>query len=130
MKNKIISGVSLLFGLMFINSGLNKFFNYMPMPGNLPASTLDTMTVFMKTGWILPLIAIIEITGGLIFMIPKCRALGAIVIFPVMTCILLFHIVQDRDNIAIALVLFAVNLWIIIEERSKYFPMISYSKNH
>lgn len=32
MKQKIITVVSVLFGLMFINAGLNKFFNYMPVP--------------------------------------------------------------------------------------------------
>ncbi len=32
MKNKILFVVSLLFGLLFINAGLNKFFNYMPVP--------------------------------------------------------------------------------------------------
>ncbi|HCO85795.1 MAG TPA: DoxX family protein, partial [Arenibacter sp.] len=32
MKNKILTVLCILFGLMMINSGLNKFFNYMPMP--------------------------------------------------------------------------------------------------
>ena len=32
MKNKIFMGVRILFGLMMVNSGLNKFLGYMPMP--------------------------------------------------------------------------------------------------
>ena len=32
MKSIILFVVSLLFGLMKINSGINKFFNYMAMP--------------------------------------------------------------------------------------------------
>jgi len=36
MKKKILFVLSLLFGLMFINSGLNKFFNYLPSPKTCP----------------------------------------------------------------------------------------------
>ena len=35
MKQKILFVISLLFGLMFINSELNKFFNYFPIPADL-----------------------------------------------------------------------------------------------
>lgn len=32
MRKKILFVLSLLFGLMFVNAGLNVFFNYMPEP--------------------------------------------------------------------------------------------------
>jgi len=84
MKNKILFVVSLLFGLMFINAGLNKFLNYMPVPDDLPESMMKVMTAFMEISWLMPLIAVAEIVGGLLFIIPKVRALGAIVIFPIL----------------------------------------------
>ena len=77
MKKKILFGVSLLFGLMFINSGLNKFFNYLPMPKELPEGLIKTMTAFMAIGWLMPLIAVSEIVGGILFITNKYRALGA-----------------------------------------------------
>ena len=83
MKKKILFGVSLLFGLMFINSGLNKFFNYMPVPKDLPENMMKLMAAFMEIGWLLPLIAIVEITGGILFITNKFRALGAIMILPI-----------------------------------------------
>ena len=48
MKNKILFVVSLLFGMMFINAGLNKFFNYMPMPKDMPESMNRVMAAFMQ----------------------------------------------------------------------------------
>jgi uncharacterized membrane protein YphA (DoxX/SURF4 family) len=36
IKGKITFLLCLLFGLMFINAGLNKFFNYMPVPDHMP----------------------------------------------------------------------------------------------
>ena len=124
MKNKILFVVCLLFGLMFINAGLNKFFNYMPMPKDIPEPMLKVMGAIMQISWLLPLVGVIEIVGGLLFIIPKYRALGAIIILPVMTGILLTNIINAPSGLPIALVLFAVNLWVIIENRQKYLPMI------
>ena len=124
MKNKILFVVSLLFGLMFINSGLNKFFNYMPMPKDMPESLMNLMQAFMQITWLMPLIAVTEIVGGILVITNKYRALGAIIIFPVMVGILLTHIINAPSGLVIALVLFAINLWIIIENRAKYLPMI------
>lgn len=125
MKNKIIFVVSLLFGLMFINAGLNKFFNYMPMPEDIPESTMKIWNAFMEIGWLMPLIGVGEVLGGVLFIIPKTRALGAVVIFPVMIGVLLSNMFNDTSGLPMALVLFAINLWIIVENREKYYPMIT-----
>ena len=124
MKKKILFVVSLLFGLMFINAGLNKFFNYMPMPKDLPEGQIKVMAAFMEIQWLMPLIAVAEIAGGLLFITNKYRALGAIIVFPVMTGILLTNIVNAPSGLLLALVLLAINIWVIIENREKYMPMI------
>lgn len=124
MKNKIQFVICLLFGLMFINAGLNKFFNYMPVPKNLPEHMLKIMGAMMTITWLMPLIAIVEIIGGVLFIFKKTRAIAAIIIFPVMVGILLTHIIDAPSGLPIALVLFLINIWIIIENRAKYLPMI------
>lgn len=124
MKNKIIFVLSLLFGLMFINAGFNNFFHYMPMPSNMPQKMVDTFNAFITIGWLLPLVAIAEILAGILFIIPKTRALGAIVIFPVMIGILLTNTLTKPSGLPIALVLLAINLWVIFENKNKYLPMI------
>jgi uncharacterized membrane protein YphA (DoxX/SURF4 family) len=124
MKNKILFVVSLLFGLMFINAGLNKFFNYMPVPKDMPEKLMKVMGAFMEISWLMPLIATAEILGGVLFIPNKTRALGAIIIFPVMIGVLLTNIIYAPSGLPIALVLLAVLLWVIIENRAKYLPMI------
>ena len=124
MKKKIMFVVSLLFGLMFINSGLNKFFNYMPMPKDLPENMMKAMTGMMQVGWLMPLIAVAEITGGVLFITNRFRALGAIVIFPVMVGIILTHIFIAPSGLPLALVFLAIEIWVIVENREKYLPMI------
>lgn len=124
MKKKILFGVSLLFGLLFINGGLNKFFNYMPVPEDMPEHMVKIMTAMMTITWLMPLIAVVEIVGGVLFITNKYRALGAIIIFPVMIGILLTHIIDAPSGLPIALILLAINLWVIYENRAKYLPMI------
>ena len=129
MKKKILFVICILFGLMFINAGLNKFFNYMPVPKDMPEKLMKAMGAFMEIGWLMPLVAVAEIIGGILFMINKYRALGAIIIFPVMIGILLTHITIAPSGLPLALVLFAIELWVIIENWAKYLPMISEPKN-
>ena len=124
MKKKILFGVSLLFGLMFINSGLNKFFNYIPIPNDLPESMIKLTAAIKEIGWLLPLIGFAEIVGGILFITNKFRALGAIIIFPVLVGVVLTHIFNAPSGLPIAIVLLGIELWVIIENRDKYLPMI------
>lgn len=123
MKNKILTGLCILFGLMMVNSGLNKFFNYMPMP-EMTEETMQLMGAFVAIKWIFPLVAITEIIGGVFIAIPRTRALGAIVILPVMVGILVHHLVHDMSTIGIVLVLLGINIWAIVANWNKYLPMI------
>lgn len=123
MKNKILTVLSLLFGLMMVHSGLNKLFHYMPMP-EMTEEMMQIMGGFMTIGWIFPLVAIVEIIGGVLMAIPRTRALGALVILPVMVGIVVHHLVHDVATIGISLVLFAINIWAIVANWDKYAPII------
>ncbi len=120
MKKKILFVLSLLFGLMFINAGLNKFLNYMPIPEDMPEALMNDFQAIMEIAWLMPLIAVAEIVGGLLVIIPKTRALGALIILPVMVGILMVHIMVDASGLPIALPLAAILVWILIENRQKY----------
>lgn len=96
----------------------------MPMPENLPEKMVKVNTAFMEIGWVMPLVAIIEIVAGLLFIFTKTRALGAVMIFPIMIGIFLTHVLQAPEGILIATILLAINLWVIYENRFKYKPMI------
>ncbi len=125
MKNKLHTILCLLCGLLFVNAGLNKFFNYMPVPDDLPEVVVKMNTAMMEIGWLLPLVGAVEIIGGLLFCIPRFRALGAIVLFPVMTGILLTHITVAPEGLPMALIIFAILLWAIGNSWKKYMCLIN-----
>jgi putative oxidoreductase len=125
MKQKITFVLSLLFGLFFINAGLNKFFNYMPAPEKMPEQLMKVMGAFMEIGWLMPLVGVAEVVGGILIIFSKTRALGAIIVFPVMVGIVLTNTVTDTSGLPITLPFLAILLWIIYDNRAKYMPMIS-----
>ncbi|MBK5245434.1 MAG: DoxX family membrane protein [Eubacteriaceae bacterium] len=125
MKQKILFVLCLLFGLMFINAGLNKFFNYMPVPEDMPEDSMQMFTAMMQIGWLMPLIAIAEIIGGILFILPKLRALGAVILAPIMTGIMLTHFTIAPEGLTIAIPLLAIYIWVIYENRGKYLAMVN-----
>lgn len=96
----------------------------MPMPEDLPDNTIKLMGAFMAISWLMPLVAVAEIIGGILFITNKFRALGAIIIFPVLVGIVLTHAIDLPSGLPLALILLAVELWVIIENREKYLPML------
>lgn len=113
--------ICLLFGLMFANAGFDKFLHYMPMPEITPEH-MKIFDAFNKLHWLMPLVGAVEIIGGSLFIFPKTRALGAIVILPVMVGIILhvFTIDKSTMGMSIAGILFLINLWMIIDDKEKY----------
>lgn len=110
-----------LFGLMFINAGLDKFLHYMPVPTDLPEATQKVFGAFMEIPWLMPLVGAMELIGGLLVVYPKTRTLGAIVLLPIMVGILAHNFTVDPSGtgIGIAVVLFIINLWILFDNRHK-----------
>jgi uncharacterized membrane protein YphA (DoxX/SURF4 family) len=108
MKNKILFVLCLLAGLMFINAGLNKFFQYMPMPKDMPDKMVKAMMAFVEIGWLMPLVGTFEVIGGLLLIIPRTRALGAIVLVPILTGILLANINMAPSGLPIVFALIAI----------------------
>lgn len=126
---KIIQHIaSLLVGLMFVNAGLNKFFNYIAVPDDLPEQVLSMNAAMADIGWLLPLVAIAEITGGLFFIIPRFRALGAIILFPVIIGILLIHLTVAPSGLVVAIGIFIVLLWGMYENRDKYLYLVNVNR--
>ena len=73
MKNKIFISVRILFALMMINSGLNKLFNFMPIP-EMSAAAGELMEAFSSSGYIIPLVAIVEVLAGALIITKKFNA--------------------------------------------------------
>ncbi len=124
MKKKVLNVLSVIFGLLLLNGGLSKFFNYMPVPEDLPQPLINDNIAFMEIEWLMPLVGFAEILGGILLIFQKTRALGALVVFPVMVGVLLTHIFVAPSGLPMVFVIWAILLWIILDNRSKYMHLL------
>lgn len=124
MKNKILNVLSILTALLFLNGGLNKIFNYIPVPPDLPPALVADNAAFMEIAWLMPLVAIVEIIGGVLLVFRKTRALGALIIFPIMCGIVLIHATVAPSGLPLAIGLSLILGWIMIENKSKYLSLL------
>src|SRR5690606_3682673 len=113
MKNKILTVLSAIFGLFLINGGLDKFFHYMPTPEDLNPELIKDFEALVEITWLMPLIALAELIGGILLIFPRTRALGALIVLPVMVGVLLTHIFVAPGQIIVAIVIWAILLWIL-----------------
>lgn len=124
MINKVFNAFCILAGLAMIIFGANKFFNFIPMP-ELTPEQIEIFGAFGKLKWLMPLVGAVEIVGGALLAYPKMRALGAIVLFPVIVGIFLHNLTHSPGDLPMALIFLAINFWAIWVNRGKYMPMIS-----
>ncbi|WP_438944737.1 DoxX family membrane protein [Sediminibacterium sp.] len=124
MKTKMLNILSILSALLFLNGGLNKLFNYIPVPPDLPPALVADNAAFMEIEWLMPLVAIVEIIGGLLLIFRKTRAIGALVIFPIMCGILLIHATVAQSGLPLAIGLSLILGWIMLDSKNKYLSLL------
>ncbi len=122
MKEKVITVIRFLLGLMMVNAGFNKFFHYMPMP-EMTQVAMDLMGAFGASGFMLPLIAITEIIAGVLLLSKRSTALGAVLMMPITVNIFLFHAFLDTAGMGMGIVLLLINIAILVSEKKRLFPM-------
>jgi putative oxidoreductase len=120
MKKYILIILSALLGLLLINSGLNKFFMYLPVPDDLPEKLVRVNEAIMQIEWLIPLVGAAEIVGGFFLLFPRTRALGLLIVFPVMVGVLLTHLYYAPSGIPMIVIIWVIMLWILWEDRKKF----------
>lgn len=91
----------------------------------MSAPLAEANAAFKTLGWIMPLVGICEIVGGLLLIFKKTRALGAIMLFPILIGIVLANISTAPSALPIAAIMFAVVTWVLADNWNKYTPTVS-----
>ncbi|WP_144282925.1 DoxX family membrane protein [Chryseobacterium echinoideorum] len=116
--------VFVIFGLMFINAGLDKFLHYMPVPP-MPEELQKINEAMTSLKWMIPLVGFIELLSGVLILFPKTRALGAVMIFPVMIGIICHNATFMPEGLIISGIFFLINIWILIDNKDKIKTLIN-----
>lgn len=124
MKNKVLNIIRILFGVILIIFGANKFLGFMPMP-ELSGQAGDFMGALGATGYIFPVVGAVELGVGVLLVLNLFTPLALVVLVPISVNIVLFHVFLDIGGIVPAAVVAGLNALFLIINLSAYLPMLS-----
>jgi len=115
--------VRILMGLMLVVFGLNKFLHFIPME-MVDGPMKDFMMALIGTGFMMPIVAVIEIVTGLLFLSGKFNTLAATLLFPVMLNAFLAHLFLDPAGIGGSAVLLAMNIFMFYVHKDNFMSLV------
>tara|TARA_R110002050_G_scaffold300769_1_gene472396 strand:+ start:27508 stop:27879 length:372 start_codon:yes stop_codon:yes gene_type:complete len=119
MNSKVLKIIRIIFGILLVVFGTNKFLNFMPAPENMPDAVVNYMTALMATKT-LTLVGLVEVFAGLAFIFNKFGALLAIILMSVSINAVLFHVSLDPEGIGPALILLLLNIITLYSYKDSY----------
>jgi uncharacterized membrane protein YphA (DoxX/SURF4 family) len=113
----------LLLGLVFLIFGLNGFLHFIPNM-SMPAGALAFVTALANTGYMLALLFAAQVVAGVLllsgFFVPFALAILA----PIIINIFFFHIFLAPDGIPLAIVVTALELFLVWANWEAFAPML------
>ncbi len=122
MNSTFTKIIRFLLALTLILIGLNKFLLFIPAP-ELPDEATQFMRSLKATGYVLPVLGIVEIIIGLMLLINKWVAFAVLALVPITFNILLYHLFLDIPSIGPAAIVAIINLILIYKLWPKYKPL-------
>jgi len=94
MKNIPLNLITLCLAILMVLFGLNKFLGFISVgPPSDPTAQKFMMAMFST--YLYKVVALAEIIGGLLIVIPRSRFLGWLILLPIIFNIVAFHIAHD-----------------------------------
>lgn len=112
----------IVLGLMLLVFGANKFLHFIPMEA--PTGTAgEFMNSLGATGYIFPVVGILEVIIGAMLLLKKWVAFALILLAPICINILLFHLFLDIPGLSFALLIVVINSILIYKHWQQYKPL-------
>lgn len=111
-----------LLAALLIVIGLNKFLNFIPTP-EIPEDASAFMSSLQATGYVLPVLGIVEIIIGLFLLFNKWVAFALLALVPISVNILLYHLFLNIPGIGVAVLVAVINIILIYKLWPKYKPL-------
>ncbi|QXU42904.1 DoxX family membrane protein [Pedobacter sp. D749] len=117
--------VRVLLAAMYLFASVSYFLNLMPKAPEMTAAQTSFMTGVMASVYLMPLIKVTELIGGILLLINRTAPLAALVIFPVTLNIFLYHAFLGPKDLPMVGVMLIFNLFLFYAYRAKYLPIVS-----
>ncbi|MBU2526627.1 MAG: DoxX family membrane protein [Bacteroidetes bacterium] len=124
MNAKLLMVVRILLGLVLIIFGANKFANFMPA-GEMPEAAGNFFGAMVATGFMIPLIAIVEIVVGALLVLNKWVPFALTALVPLSVGFVLFHLALAPAGILPAAVVVILHILLLFSYKDKLKPLFS-----
>lgn len=115
-----------LLGLPLLVFGLNGLLHFFPEPQVvLPENAMTFVNALMKSGYMLPLIAITQAIVGLFLVINRFVPLALALLAPFLVNSLAFHIFLERSGLPMSCIFAAFEIYLAWCYRNAYRPMLA-----
>jgi hypothetical protein len=119
MRSKLITIARVALGLLFVLSGLNGFFHFMPEP------PVDGRAAVFKhaldsTGYIIPLLKTVELGAGLLLVSGRLIPLALALLAPVVLNIAAFHLFLAPQGLPVVAFMLAAGLVLAWRQRAAF----------
>ncbi len=114
----------ILFGLLFLVFGLNGFFQFIPLPAP-SAEGGAFLGALAKTGYMFPLIKVVEIASGLALVANFFVPFALVLIAPIVVNIVFYHACLDPAGMALPLVLLVLHVFTSYSYRAYFKELFS-----
>jgi putative oxidoreductase len=111
--------IRIALAILLIIFGANKFLHFIPLQP-MVGSAGDFMNSLGATGYIFPIVGIIEVFVGIMLLLRKWIPFVLIVLAPISLNILLFHLFLDIPGVGAALLVAVLNATLIYKNWRSY----------
>lgn len=112
-----------LLGVLMILFGLNKFLGFIVVEPPTDPSAQAFLGIMFST-YLYKVVAVAEIAGGILLLVPKLRLLGWLILSPVIFNIVAFHLAHDFIGNGIWLLPTLLFIWVGINSRQALSPLL------
>jgi uncharacterized membrane protein YphA (DoxX/SURF4 family) len=110
-----------LLGLLFLMTGLDGFLHFIPQPTTpVPEGAAALGLAFMKSGYLLQLIAATEAVGGALLVANRFVPLALVILAPVIVNIVAFHVFLAPAGLGLAIVISIVEIAVAWQHRAAF----------
>lgn len=112
MNSTFTAVLRVLLALTLLLFGFNKFLSFIPL-FEMPPAAANFIESLDNSGYVLYVVAILEIGIGLLLLIKKWVPFALILLAPITFNILLFHLFLDASGIGVAIIIVFLNAMLI-----------------
>jgi putative oxidoreductase len=118
----------ILIGLLFIVSGIDGLAwvltgqNVINPPTS--AAGLRFEDALKESGFIWPLMKVIDLVAGVMLLLNRAPAAALLLLLPIITVIILFHLVLNPGGVPIAIILAILTAMLLFGYRDRYAPLL------